>query len=79
MKASYVVLQRLNSGSWKEVGLVERKAGLAARVSRLRAIEDATGTNTPPGVFAVLPASEWRLALDCAFAATSKDSGPESL
>jgi hypothetical protein len=59
----YVVLRELEPGHWYLVGEADRKPGLTARASRVRAIEDITGT--PPGdgeSYAVLPRSEWRVA-----------------
>jgi hypothetical protein len=57
-------------GRWREVAEVRRRPGLAARASRLRAIEETVGEAAPLGTFAVLPLSEWRLA-------RSADAGPQ--
>jgi hypothetical protein len=66
MRSGYIVLTRESDGRWREVGEVKRKPGLAARASRLRAIEEVTGGNVGEAIFAVLPLSEWRLACDVA-------------
>jgi hypothetical protein len=64
-RGGYVVLQRLQADEWRVVGEVDRRPGLPARRSRAQAIRDVLGRE--PGrdeAFAVLPRSEWRLALD---------------
>jgi hypothetical protein len=62
--SAYVVLQQ-TGGDWRVLGEVARRPGLPARRSRAQAVRDALGRDPAPGeVFAVLPRSEWRLALD---------------
>jgi hypothetical protein len=64
-RGGYVVLQRLHTGEWRVVGEVDRRPGLPARRSRAQAIQDVLGREPDRGeAFAVLPRSEWRLALD---------------
>ena len=61
----YVVLRRLDDDRWEMLGEVNRKPGLPARKSRSQAIRDLLGREpTTHEVFAVLPRSEWVLALD---------------
>ena len=61
----YIVLQEVEKGRWRIVGEVDRRPGLPARRSRGQAVRDVLGRE-PGGdeVFAVLPRSEWRNALD---------------
>jgi hypothetical protein len=55
----------LHTGEWRVVGEVDRRPGLPARRSRAQAIQDVLGREPDRGeAFAVLPRSEWRLALD---------------
>ena len=64
-RGGYVVLQRLPDGEWRVLGEADRQPGLPARKSRAQAIRDVLGREpTSDEVFAVLPRSEWRLALD---------------
>jgi hypothetical protein len=64
-RGGYVVLQRSGVDEWRIVGEVDRLPGLPARKSRAQAIRDALQREPDRGeVFAVLPRSEWRLALD---------------
>jgi hypothetical protein len=61
----YVVLQQTATGDWRAVAEVDRRPGLPARRSRAQAVRDALGRDAAGGeVFAVLPRSEWQLALD---------------
>ena len=61
----YVVLQQVRGDTWRVVGEVDRRPGLPARKSRAQAVRDAIGREVKEGeVFAVLPRSEWRNALD---------------
>jgi hypothetical protein len=63
--ARYVVLQQVDTDTWRVVGEVGRRPGLPARRSRGQAIRDVLGREPQEGeVFAVLPRSEWRLSLD---------------
>jgi hypothetical protein len=56
----YVVLKQVAENR----GEVERQPGLPARKSRMRAVLDAGGDPESGAVYAVLPRSEWRCALD---------------
>jgi hypothetical protein len=59
----YVVLREVEPGHWYVVGDVDRRPGMTARLSRVRAVEDAIGGAASEGdVYAVLPRSEWRVA-----------------
>jgi hypothetical protein len=61
----YVILQRSGDESWRVVGDVERRPGLPARKSRAQAVRDVLGREPADDeVFAVLPRSEWAVALD---------------
>jgi hypothetical protein len=60
----YVVLKQVSENRWELVGEVERQPGLPARKSRTRAVLDAGGDPESGAVYAVLPRSEWRCALD---------------
>jgi len=64
-KPGYVVLRKLRDNRWELVGEAERRPGLPARKSRAQAVLDATDDQARPGeVYAVVPRSEWRVALD---------------
>jgi hypothetical protein len=59
----YVVLREVEPGHWHVVGDVDRRPGMTARLSRIRAVEDATGGTASEGdVYAAVPRSEWRVA-----------------
>ncbi|MGZ8688384.1 MAG: hypothetical protein ACXWZP_08140 [Gaiellaceae bacterium] len=61
----YLVLQQVRGNEWRLVGEVDRRPGLPARKSRGQAVRDVLGREPEEGeVFAVLPRSEWRNALD---------------
>jgi hypothetical protein len=61
----YVVFQQVNEDDWRLIGEVNRRPGLPARRSRGQAVRDVIGREpTAVEVFAVLPRSEWRNALD---------------
>ena len=61
----YVVLQQVRGTDWRMIGEVDRRPGLPARKSRGQAVRDVIGREVRDGeVFAVLPRSEWRNALD---------------
>jgi hypothetical protein len=61
----YVVLQKTASGDWHVLGEIRRRPGLPARRSRAQAVRDVLGREPESGEsFAVLPRSEWRLALE---------------
>jgi hypothetical protein len=63
-RGGYVV-QQVRGDAWRVLGDVDRQPGLSARKSRAQAVRDALGREpTSEEVFAVLPRSEWRLALD---------------
>ena len=63
-QGGYVVLQRLREDDWRVLGDVDRQPGLPARKSRAQAVRDVLGREpTRDEIFAVLPRSEWRLAL----------------
>ena len=64
-RSGYIVLQRLEGDDWRVLGGVDRQPGLPARRSRAQAVRDVLGREpTRDEAFAVLPRSEWRLALD---------------
>ncbi len=64
-RGGYVVLQQVRGDDWRVLGEVDRQPGLPARKSRAQAVRDVLGREPARGeVFAVLPRSEWRLALD---------------
>jgi hypothetical protein len=59
----YVVLREVEPGHWHVVGDVDRRPGMTARLSRVRAVEDAIGGTASEGdVYAAVPRSEWRVA-----------------
>jgi hypothetical protein len=59
----YVVLREVEAGRWVVVGDIDRRPGLTARLSRVRAVKDAIGREPADGeVYAALPRSEWRVA-----------------
>jgi hypothetical protein len=61
----YVVLQQVGPDEWRVAGEVARRPGLPARKSRAQAIRDVRGREPREDeTFAVLPRSEWQLALD---------------
>ena len=62
---AYVVFQRVSGTEWKVLGEADRRAGFPARKSRAQAVRDVLRREPEEGEsFAVLPRSEWRLALD---------------
>jgi len=62
---AYIVLRETADNTWQLVAEVPRRPGVPARRSRAEAIEEALGHPRPENTrFAVLPRSEWRLALD---------------
>jgi hypothetical protein len=64
-RPGYVVLRQVGANRWELVGQADRRPGLPARKSRAQAVLDATGGKTKPGeVYAAVPRSEWRVALD---------------
>jgi hypothetical protein len=64
-RGGYVVLQQTGGDRWRLLAEVDRRPGLTARTSRAQAVRDAIGREPKAGeVFAVLPRSEWRNALD---------------
>lgn len=59
------MLQQVGGDEWRMIGEVDRRPGLPARKSRGQAVRDLIGREVKDGeVFAVLPRSEWRNALD---------------
>ena len=63
--SGYVVLQQVNGDEWRMVGEADRQPGLPARKSRTQAVREVLGREANVGeVFAVVPRSEWRCALD---------------
>lgn len=59
------MLQQTGDGEWRLLGEVGRHPGMPARRSRGQAVRDVIGREPRDGeVFAVLPRSEWRNALD---------------
>ncbi len=59
----YVVLHEVEPGHWHVVGDVDRRPGMTARLSRVRAVEDAIGGTASAGdVYAAVPRSEWHVA-----------------
>ena len=64
-RSGYIVLQRLEGDDWRVLGDVDRQPGLPAHRSRAQAVRDVLRREpTRDEAFAVLPRSEWRLALD---------------
>jgi hypothetical protein len=64
-RPGYVVLRQVGANRWEFVGEADRRPGLPARKSRAQAVLDATGGKAKPGeVYAAVPRSEWRVALD---------------
>jgi hypothetical protein len=64
-RSGYIVLQQLEGDDWRVLGDVDRQPGLPARRSRAQAVRDVLGREpTRDEAFAVLPRSEWRLALE---------------
>jgi hypothetical protein len=64
-RPGYVVLRQVGEKRWELVGQADRRPGLPARKSRAQAVLDATGGKAKPGeVYAAVPRSEWRVALD---------------
>jgi hypothetical protein len=62
----FVVLRHVAGDEWRLVGEAERAPGRTARAARAQAILDAThGTARDGEVYAAVPRSEWRVALDC--------------
>jgi hypothetical protein len=61
----YVVFQQVDEDDWRVLGGVDRRPGLPARKSRAQAVRDVIGREPGEGeVYAALPRSEWRNALD---------------
>lgn len=61
----YVVLRHRGGDRWQLVGEADRRPGHAARRARAQAVVDAAGRAAQAGeVYAVVPRSEWRVALD---------------
>lgn len=64
-RPTYVVLEEFTGGSWRMVGEVPRRPGLAARRGRAQAVADALGHEPSEGTrYAVIPLSEWRNGCD---------------
>jgi hypothetical protein len=63
-RGGYVVLQRLQDDDWRVLGDVDRRPGMPARKSRAQARDVLGREPTRQEAFAVLPRSEWRLAVD---------------
>jgi ATP-dependent Clp protease ATP-binding subunit ClpA len=63
-RPAYVVLKQVAENRWELVGEVDRRPGMPARKSRAQAVRDAGGDPESGEVYAVLPRSEWRCALD---------------
>jgi hypothetical protein len=64
-RSGYVVLQKVGEDTWRLVGEADRRPGLPARRSRAQAIIDAVGHEPAAGdMYAAVPRSEWRVALD---------------
>jgi hypothetical protein len=61
----YIVLHEVSEGIWRVVGQADRRPGLTARAARARAVQDATGGKANrDDVYAAVPLSEWRIALE---------------
>jgi hypothetical protein len=59
------VFRRAGEARWELVGEADRRPGYSARKARAQAVLDATGGLAKPGeVYAAVPRSEWRVALD---------------
>jgi hypothetical protein len=64
-KPGYVVLRQVGPDRWQLIGESERRPGQTARKARAQAIADATGGKARADeVYAAVPRSEWRIALD---------------
>jgi hypothetical protein len=64
-RGGYVVFRRESDSSWALLGETDRRPGLPARRSRAQAVRDLVGREPQAGeVYAVLPRSEWQVALD---------------
>jgi len=64
-RGGYVVLRRLRGDDWRVLGDVDRQPGMPARKARAQAVRDVLGREpTRHEAFAVLPRSEWKLAVD---------------
>jgi len=64
-RGGYIVLQRLRRDDWRVLGDVDRQPGMPARKARAQAVRDVLGREpTRHEAFAVLPRSEWKLAVD---------------
>jgi hypothetical protein len=62
---SFVVLKKAGADTWKVVGEVRRRPGLAARAARAQAVEDATKGKAKAGeVYGAILRSEWRIAFE---------------
>ena len=52
-------------GIWRVVGQADRRPGLTARAARAQAVQDATeGKANRDDVYAAVPLSEWRIAVE---------------
>ena len=61
----FVVLRRLENGSWELLGEVPRRRGLPSRAARTAAILEASGGRARAGERdAAVLRSEWRVAQD---------------
>ena len=61
----FVVLRRMDGGSWQLLGEVPRRRGLPARAARSAAILEASGGRARAGeAYAAVLRSEWRVAQD---------------
>jgi sarcosine oxidase gamma subunit len=64
-RAWFVVLHEVGPGQWQVIGEVPRRAGLAARAARVRAVREAIGGEPSPGAtYAAVLRSEWRIAAE---------------
>jgi hypothetical protein len=63
-KPGYALLRQVGADTWQMIGEVDRRPGLPARRSRAQAVIDGGGAIRAADVVAVLPRSEWRVALD---------------
>ena len=61
---AFVVFRHVDGDTWQLVGEVPRRRGLPARKARRQAVADATGAAEPPGRYAAVLRSEWRVSLD---------------
>jgi hypothetical protein len=64
-KRGFVVLRKIRAGTWELLGKFDYRPGSTSRTARYLAVREATNGKARPGeVYAAVPRSEWRVALD---------------